>query len=286
MLPFAWASDVHLDHCSDVNALAFLKQVQTVDHLVVTGDISTASRLLQHLDDMRVMVPKLSFVLGNHDYYGSYVDKVQQATRLWATKHAPDVTYLDASAAVDLGDGAWLVGVDGYADGRAGDLFASTVWLNDYVFCKTFTGCTPARRTDLQRVLQQLAAESVTKLTSKLLDLFGERTPRAVYVATHAPPWDAAHWYNGNKGDMHWAPHFVNVALGREIEAWAKRHASTEFTVVCGHTHGPVRAAIAPNLTCLVAWSRYGQPVLQNPATLPSPAEIAAAPAAHVKYRP
>ena len=47
----AWASDVHLDHCSNAAIDGFMDEIRenAPDALVLSGDISNASHLYRHL---------------------------------------------------------------------------------------------------------------------------------------------------------------------------------------------------------------------------------------------
>jgi hypothetical protein len=284
MLPFSWATDIHFDHADRSGTMApFLAAAGAGPKkaLLVTGDISVAPKLIDHLKVLAMTKKDVYFLLGNHDFYGGSIQMVVDYVTNWLTGKLTDpkvglcplnLHYLPISGVVAINKDSVLIGVDGYADGRAGNLLGSNIWLNDYVVCRTFNGCddSPAKRPRLQAILNQLGDESVAQFKALASQIdWAKKPPKTVYVATHAPPFQEAHFApDGKLGDAHWAPHFVNAGLGDAIKRVAMARPGTQFVVLAGHTHTGCRAKVAPNVLCLVGQANYGKPVLQDPKQL------------------
>lgn len=272
-LPFAWCTDIHLDHVDAVGLAAFTSRIQGVKApwLVVTGDISWAARITR---DIKFLIDaqaphggKVAMVLGNHDYYRGKIGEVKAAVDA-VSNYTDAFFYLETEdEPINLGANQYLIGVDGYADGKAGDLTSSNVWLNDYEYIDNFVGC-HSNRGRLARVLEELGKDSARKLQKKLLALPDDTD--TVWIATHAPPFAAAHFDpRGNLGDRNWSPHFVNAALGDAITLAALDHPKRRHVVVCGHTHTGAYVKVLPNVTCIVGWAAYRDPQLQRLEYIP-----------------
>ena len=143
-----WATDVHLDHLTDRAAREFCRTLVAglceVDAVVVTGDISNARQLAQHLHDLEDACAAAGcrgyFVLGNHDYYGSSVHDVGVTA---STSCGDRLRWLDVAGPVTLvTEPPWLgvslrrgavalVGVGGWADARVGNP-NTPLLLNDF----------------------------------------------------------------------------------------------------------------------------------------------------------
>jgi Icc protein len=271
MFPFAWATDIHLDFLRSSQIEAFRQKLIEAPQnvIVITGDITNGRNLADHLDLMRVPGKTTYFVLGNHDFYhSSLLEGRRVAKEAVRISDDGNIHYLsDLLYPVLLPDGSYLIGVDGYADGRAGDFMRSHVWLNDYRLISEFR---QHSKETILRILNSIGEESALLLEDKTR-FFGDEFPiegKTVYIATHAPPFERAHWYDGKMGDSHWMPHFVNVALGKAILAFAQRFPKTKFVVIAGHTHGDARVAISDNIECFIGKAVYNWPVVQNPSTI------------------
>lgn len=99
--------------------------------LVVTGDIAESHTLGSALTALATLTERrVYFVLGNHDFYrGSAAGTRRQVGYVISE----DLVYLSQSGVVELTPTTALVGHDGWADGRLGDLDGSDVILNDFL---------------------------------------------------------------------------------------------------------------------------------------------------------
>ena len=152
----AWLTDPHLNFVGrgEIGALCESIRSSGADAVLITGDIATAEHLcwcLKHLAD-RIQKP-VYFVLGNHDYYGSSIQRVNfEVGGIVISNH--NLIWLSRSEVIELTPDTCLVGYEGLADGRLGDPEGSAVMLNDYycVFRAKPTAvparCRPAFRSD------------------------------------------------------------------------------------------------------------------------------------------
>lgn len=257
----AWTTDIHLNHVQMPAWDQWVKQLEQsgCDAIVITGDISEADDVgfqLRRIEET-FDVP-IYFVLGNHDFYGSSIGATRQATQAIA-RESDSLGYLTDCGPVELVNGVYLLGEDGWGDATEGDYESSFVRLNDFVAIKDFTR---ADRIDWPRLLNQLGAESAERLLEKLIAL--PAATREVLVATHVPPFRDACWYEGKTTDDNWAPFFVCGQVGHVLRRYAIEHPEIKITVLCGHTHNGGGATIEPNLIVHTAGADYGQPRVER----------------------
>ena len=293
-----WATDIHLDHLSVSEALAFagdlFSGLTSDDAVVVTGDISSSTRLMNHLriideaSQQACDVP-WCFVLGNHDYYGARIADVRADVCGFVMPATYRSAWLGADTSCVALPGAVLIGVDGWADARAGNPM-TPVLMSDFQYIDDLADAMVdgsilnwrrgADRKRLHAKLRELADAEGAMLKSQLdaalaADGSGEGSAgsaaRRVVVATHLPPWSSAAWHDGRISSRDWQTYFVSVAIGRVIEAAARVHPDVRFAVLCGHTHGSGVTAVLPNLRCHTGAARYGRPEVQATFDLSTP---------------
>lgn len=286
-----WATDVHLDHLRVSTVIAFADDLfaglTSHDMVVLTGDISCADLLTNHLRMLDEAAQRAcpdtggvpwAFVLGNHDYYGGRIADVRADVRAFA---------MACGRAVWLGAGPYhvwpgkcdsnpttvLVGVDGWADARAGNP-NTPVLMSDFRLIEDLAdemspgavlnwrrGCD---RSMLHAKLRGLADAEADMLQLQIHRALAwppmcEKVERVV-VATHLPPWSSATWHDGRLSNQDWRTYFVSVAVGRVIEDAARRRPDVKFAVLCGHTHGVGVVDLLPNLRCTTGAAEYGSP--------------------------
>lgn len=272
----AWATDIHLDFLGDeqVREFAATLAAEQPEAVVLSGDLSHAEQLEHHLRLLiGVLRCPLYFVLGNHDYYGSSIVDVRAAiTDLCARRTR--LRWLPACGVVALSEHTAMIGVDGWADARLGDLAGTKVVLNDFFHIAELAAtlhpevrAAPALLRDqdrgpLHRALQALGAAEAARCDELLSAALASHTQ--VLVVTHVPPFAAACWHEGRLSDANWLPYFTCHALGEVLRAQARRHPGRRLTVVCGHTHGAGEAFIEPNLRVLTGAATYRRPQLQR----------------------
>lgn len=246
---FDWATDIHLDHSDDAAFNHFISTI-TKPRLIITGDIATShtfEKCITRLQDA-LKIP-IYFVLGNHDFYGSSVYEMRKVAKKYNYLRNKNVALEDTL----------LIGEDGWADGRAGDFLNSKIMMNDYLMIEDLKNLNPADRLNKLRALSK---ESNDRIIRKLN--LGLKNFDKIILATHVPPFHESCLYNKQKADNEWAPHFINLDLGRRLLKVMSKHPSKKLTVLAGHSHNPSFYAPLPNLSVYVGQASYGSPQIQS----------------------
>ncbi len=256
-----WVTDPHLNFVNLDIWDAWLDSLRLMagTHLLITGDITEADDIAWQLERLtrRLEMP-IYFVLGNHDFYGSRIDKVrEEMVRL--CQGNDKLFYLTAGATLAMGYEWLLIGNDGWADGRFGDALASSVRLNDFKRIGNFGGC------DLQAdllVMRSIADRCAAELAKQLESAC--RISNKILVATHVPPFREACLYDGKVTDDNWAPYFASCVMGELFISFAERYPTHLFHILCGHTHHISAVRMRPNLTIATGAAVYGRPEVQQ----------------------
>jgi len=258
-LRLAWGSDWHLDFVKGHEIHTLCQTVkENADALLLTGDLSTAKLIRLHLKQLasQLDIP-IFFTLGNHDYYQGSFASTETIVRE-ACSACSNLVRLGQGEIVSFGNTA-LIGVDGWADGRAGLGSTTQIRLNDSALIEDL--CLGDARS-LFAKMRELGDDSA-RYIAKMLPLASEGATHII-VATHVPPFVEAARYNGRPSDEAFAPHFTNLALGQVLRDYASEHREINVTVLCGHTHGRFVFEAAPNLHVRVAGGLYRRPAIEE----------------------
>ena len=228
-------------------------KAENPDVLFVTGDIGESDSVARFVDELAAIAP-IYYVLGNHDYYRSSIHEVRR-------KLPPG--WLPALEPAPLTERTVLLGVDGWADARCGDL-QSNVQLSDWQLIEEFA---PVRYDRNARI------ELLRELGTTEAFVLGELLARApasehLVVLTHVPPFPEACIYNGAQSEPAWLPWFTCIATGEVLAEYARAHPQQRITVLCGHSHGAGVCHPEPNLEVRTGgWppgiEGYGNPIVQ-----------------------
>lgn len=227
---------------------------------MVAGDTSVAPRLIADLEFLaETSARPLYFVLGNHDHYGDSVAGVRDAVLALGNRR-PDVQWLPPAGVVPLDGETALIGVDGWADGRHGNPLTTQFVLNDdRLIGEIATPQTRAGKLIVKRALADADAARLLVLLDRAV-----AGARRIVIATHVPPFAEALPATGRLAHPGWLPLLICGATGAVIRQAAAAHPGHSFVVLCGHTHAAMDVQIAPNLRCIVAGARYGEPKVQT----------------------
>jgi predicted MPP superfamily phosphohydrolase len=259
VMNLAWLTDIHLNFLRPEQLAAFVLLIERAkpDALLITGDIAEADTAAHYIAMLRDLLEvPLWFVLGNHDYYGSSIWRVRE-------RMCDDLgdAYLPQCGVVKLSSSTVLIGVDGWADGRAGDFAGSSVVLNDYYHIEELGEARQRGKWPLLGALQRRGREEAEALLGLLAQA---RSYSRIIVAAHVPPFVEACWHEGSISNVDWLPHFTCVAVGDVLREFAVAHPETSVEVYCGHTHGVGVASILPNLVVHTGGAEYGRPAVQR----------------------
>ena len=252
----SWLTDIHLNFLRTANgAEQFIKYVKLeteCDAIVVTGDISEAPTLEEHLKQMLAPGIPIYFIVGNHDFYGGSFGGVY---KLLDDKFK-DKGWLGAPGVIaPLTRNTVLVGQDGWYDATAADPMESKLFMSDWALISDFRGMGKQRLVEKCRFLAQREA-GLAK--DKLMR--AAQTGDNVIFATHYPPFVGACWHEGGISDKHYLPWFTNLIMGDVLMEVAYEFPNVQFTVLCGHTHSGGIYKAAENLVVKTGPSLYGRP--------------------------
>jgi predicted MPP superfamily phosphohydrolase len=256
-----WLTDLHLNFLQYDEVERFISRVAAAqpDAVLLSGDIAESSDLFMYLRQMgRVLQVPIYFVLGNHDFYFSSIEKVRSEIRELC-REMPELVWLGDSNPIELAPNTGLVGHDGWADARAGDYLRSMVMMYDYQLIEELAHLNKEARWLRLKQLGDEAAAHVRRVLPPALERF-----QHVFVLTHVPPWREACWYQGQISNDEWLPHFTCLAMGEAIASIAREYPDRQLTVLCGHTHSSGTAHPLPNITALTGGAEYGAPEIQK----------------------
>jgi len=269
------ATDIHLNFCKEDRIRIFCDQIleKEPDALVITGDISEAPTVVDHLAIISLLLDKsfpIFFVLGNHDYYNGSITEVRETIKRLFTyteemkiDKAPRLAWLGSSGIIPLTDNVALVGADGWYDGQYANWFTSKVMLNDYLVIRELN--------DRSCPVHQLKFEKINELSKNSAEYVRANTEKAfkdfnhIFVATHVAPFRESAVYQGKISNDDWMPHFSSKAMGDVLYKLAEANPDKKITVLCGHSHGEADVTLLPNLRAVTGGAKY---------YLPSPGKV------------
>lgn len=249
-------TDLHLDRATRDQTVDLLRRIDITrsDSVIVTGDISNAHSLHQHLGMLAAAcAPRpLYFLAGNHDYYGGSFRGVElQLHELCQSTH--NLHHLDGSSIFRLTDGIGLIGHSGWPDARAGDGMKTRIESPDQWNIKELRALDQSQMLDWMQSMGRESAKSIRSLYPLALTRY-----RHVIVATHVPPFDNAVIYNGRPADRERLPHFCNLSLGKMLIRILRSFPHRRVSVLAGHTHASCHRRITSNLSVRVGAARNG----------------------------
>lgn len=263
-MQLVWLTDIHLNFLNATKRFEFYENLPTAgDAIVISGDIADAETVEHILQEMTDQIGKpIYFVLGNHDYYGGKIEVVRDRIKLLSEENTL-LFWLGACDPIPLSPEAFIVGEDGWADGRYGDYFNSPIRLNDSRMIADLFQHSILGKFALLGKMQKLADEDAQHLYEKLI-FAAKLNPRKILVVTHIPPFKEAALYEGEISDDDHLPFFSSKATGDVLIKFSQEHPSIEILVLCGHTHSEAHYAPLDNLMVYVGKAEYQQPMVQE----------------------
>jgi hypothetical protein len=83
-------------------------------------------------------------------------------------------------------------------------------------------------------------------------------------ILTHVPPFPDVCFYENQPTNDDYLPYFASKATGDVLLCAAQKYPSTEFEVLCGHTHHYATKDVLANLNVTVGEAEYYQPRVQS----------------------
>ncbi len=257
----AWLTDIHLNFVAAPTVQRFFESVAgKADAVAISGDIAESQHVYNYLRKIEEIVQKpIYFVLGNHDFYQGSIPQVRRLATEVAdeSKH---LKYLTAMGVEELTPRTAIVGHDGWADGRLGDLDRSDVLLNDHLVIADLAVCWNGSYLDKWRLRPILAAlgDEAAGHFERVLEAAASNYPNIIAV-THVPPFREAAWHRGKPSDDNFLPYFASKAVGDVMLKVMRAHPKSNLLVLCGHTHGGGEIKVLDNLRVLTGEAEYGK---------------------------
>lgn len=256
-------SDIHLNFLDDKKIEKWAsyvgRAVPDAQGILITGDISEAPQLSQHLKALYQFSGKLPiwFVLGNHDVWKSGVATVQDEMKLLHQAN-PNITWLGDADVIQIADKAALVGGDGWYDAMLGDWQNSHFRMRDWDLIFDFMPVMHSKA-GVVAVARKFAYASVVYLEKRISEAvaLGNET---VVILTHVPPFEEASQHRGRVCDRFTQPWYTSKAMGEMILQKAAENPDKKFVVFCGHTHSKCHVQPAHNVAVFVMGADYGNP--------------------------
>jgi predicted phosphohydrolase len=264
-MKLAWLTDIHLNFINDIARQNFYQKIVDTqcDGVLISGDIAEAPSVESMLREMASCIQKpIYFVLGNHDYYRGQINEVRNAMSA-LTESNKNLFWLPVSGIQELDQDTFLVGQDGWADGRYGDYANSTVVLNDSRMISELFQEKMLGRYQLLEKMQQLADADALSLKEDLIKAVS-KNPKKILVLTHVPPFKEACLHMGKMSDENWLPYFSSKAIGDVLVDIAGQHPTIDFLVFCGHTHSEAKYQSIGNLVVEAGKAEYYRPEIQK----------------------
>lgn len=256
-----WVSDIHLDQAGNDERQRFMTQLKGTryDALLVTGDISTATRLVGHLAEISHAcgMRPVFFTTGNHDYFGSSFACVDKAVADLCTRH-PNLIALGGGEIVQLSPRTDLVGHRGWGDGQAGAGEHSKVVNPDRYAIDDFS---PLSRTGYFSKLRSLGEESASYFRRILPRALHRH--RTVLIGTHFPLFTQALKHRNTNCAWDRQPYYSNRSAGNAVVGISRNFPGSQIEVYAGHSHCFAEFRLSSNLEIRVAGARRGFPSFQ-----------------------
>jgi len=270
-----WITDPHLDHLAGAKELVkFVAALheRDSDALLLTGDIAEGRTVAEYLGILSGAYQRpIYFVLGNHDYYGTWIHETRESVRDVCADVPPGIlNWMPDAGVVMLGDRTALVGHGGMYDGQEGEP-GLEMSMTDFHM--------PSGNPDMIRALglgSRHLFELLFQLGRECADHVRETVRQAardgarrVLVLTHVPPFLEASHFRGRPSEPRAAPFYVNRCLGDALLELSSELPDVQLEVFAGHTHGRRVYQAAENLVVRVGAARYGrQPTWQAPVVV------------------
>lgn len=272
-----WLSDIHLDWLtnkqSHVGTLSEQKVIDfcieinacVPDSVIITGDISNAKCIKQHLYWLSSYLSKdikVYFILGNHDAFFGTLKGTPDEVNVLCNTALTNMTYLSRTIEpIKLIEGSYLIGHDGWYDGGYANWFMQPkLQLADYKLIYNFKYQTDEVIYDL---MQKQAKEFRFHILNMCSKLPKEKT-KEVFIATHVAPFPQLATYNGRQSDSQWLPCFASKIAGDTLLDISENYPDIFFTVLSGHSHGKSTFQPAENMRCYAAEAEYENPEVQD----------------------
>ena len=267
MLTLTHLSDLHFDHCSEVQIVEFAKQIIS-DVILITGDISTSHKFRNHIFLFeRYTNRPIYYVLGNHDFYYSSINEFRNKV-CDIDRMSQFLKYLSSVPYIQLSNNTAIIGHDGWYD--ANNIISEEIYMNDWSLIKEYATTPDLNFYKIAQISKQICnisikhiADSIAKVTKQ------KKNINNIIVATHVPPFEeifqqiskSPETINSRRKRFDiLKPWYLSNSMGILLKKAADTFPHIKFSIFCGHLHENASVKIKDNLYCYTSEAIYSQP--------------------------
>jgi predicted phosphohydrolase len=261
-MKLVWCSDTHFNFVSRLDIPSIISDFESRGDVVVyTGDIDDGRGLRNAISCIGGGEKPSYYVLGNHDYYHSswsYVDSMCKNEQFKAVS-------VENAGPIKLTDSTVMVGVGGWADGRAGNFLKSCVAVADHEFIRELSGYRHNSKEILGLVRDR--ADRHQEILKGQIEKAIEMNAKNIVILSHAPIFKETNLApDGKLSNGDWLPHFAWVGPRDMIVKYADKNQGINFVCLAGHTHTRCNKIFRnrKNLSVFVSGARYRSPVVSE----------------------
>jgi predicted MPP superfamily phosphohydrolase len=243
-----WISDIHGDKKTEKELLALIDSLDSsrASSICITGDIAEGNHIDWFLERLYQKVKKpILFVLGNHDYHHTGINKRYLD---FSKRYTSGIVYVPSIDVIELDEGVGLIGIDNWYNLSDHPCHRMQERLQDFDFIEELN---PLGKDELVTFFEKASEKSIEELDRKLT--LGCKKHKKLYVLMHVPPFHPHYFYGEEISDNPWAFCFSCDPIGRFLIEFMQKHSDHAITVLSGHTH--IQGSYQPliNLEALVA---------------------------------
>lgn len=252
---YLWFTDTHFNKASPLTFIKFIIHLikEKPKGIFLTGDISNGILTYFYLKILAIFINcPTYFVLGNHDYFFSSIEKTHQRIRSVCQDY-PNLIWLTEQEPIKINNEVALIGTEGWYDVNLGNP-KYLKFTFDWVLTENFRKL-PNMLARI-KAFRSLANKSCKIIEHKLKSAL-EQNYKTIYILTHYPPWkEAGRDPDSFFGKYHLA-YDINMRLGQTIEKIMKEYPHKNVVVLCGHTHSDAWIHVSHNIECRVNANKY-----------------------------
>lgn len=241
-------TDLHLNRMFSWQRSSFYKKIikENPGAIIITGDISNGNNLYNDLVFLASLKTPIYFTLGNHEFWKSSFEEITSQVRELC-KIFPNLIWLTESDIVPLKYQTFLIGADGWYDGRSG-VENYLRFSIDRLYIKEYKGKTFDEQLNLMRSLADNATDSIIKKLNQAIDI-GAKT---IYIATHFPPYKEASRSRIPILKDFWKSYDINFNLGERVKEIANIK-DINIIFISGHVHKEKILQVSNNILSITA---------------------------------
>jgi predicted phosphohydrolase len=252
---YLWYSDTHLNSTFPWSKYVMYHAIEKErpKGLFLTGDISNGVLLKHDLSQLAQNINcPIYFVLGNHDYFWSGIDKTHKRVRNLC-KTYNNLFWLTESPIIELDEDIGLIGTEGWYDLSLGD--------SKYIKYTFDWFCIPDFRKmssmdERFNAFKQMATVSSDFIEKQLISAF-DKGYKTIYLLTHFPIFAEATFDLDSFFGKWWLSYNINYRLGETVKKIMDKNKKKNLIVLSGHVHERQFAQVSRNIISFTSAASY-----------------------------